>query len=63
MNNHKNNHMKHMLMMILCCALPILAAAVIPFLGIANSPIKSGLAAITPFPVLSRAPVLQSSIW
>mgnify|MGYP001170161680 FL=1 len=49
MNKHKNNPINHMLMMILCCALPILITAAIPFMGTLNTPLKTSLAAITPF--------------
>lgn len=40
MNNQKNNSMKHMLMMALCCGLPILIISIIPFLGASNTALK-----------------------
>ena len=49
MNNKQHGSIKHMIMMVLCCGLPILIFAIIPFLGAANTPLKSGLTAITPF--------------
>ena len=56
MNNHekkenKGGHssMKHMLMMALCCGLPILLIAVLPFVKIVNAGFRVTLASIIPF--------------
>lgn len=56
MNCHGNNHkdgkkhspIKHMLMMVLCCGLPFLIVAILPFINI-GAGFKAGIAAITPF--------------
>ena len=47
-DNNKKSSMKHMLLMVLCCGLPILIAFVVPFLKIGGS-FKSILGTITPF--------------
>ena len=48
---NKGNHssMKHILMMVLCCGLPILLIAVLPFLKIGNTAFRVTLASIIPF--------------
>ena len=48
-NKGGHSSMKHMLMMVLCCGLPILLIAVLPFLKIGNAGFKIGLASIIPF--------------
>ncbi|MEG2018840.1 MAG: hypothetical protein RR128_10335 [Clostridium sp.] len=45
----KKNPMKHMLMMALCCGLPILILAIVPFLGSGNAALKTLLISIAPF--------------
>jgi len=64
MNDHVNDEkkenkgghssMKHILMMVLCCGLPILLIAVLPFLKIGNTAFRVTLVSILPFlcPVL-----------
>lgn len=49
-NNEKNkkSQIKHMLMMIFCCGLPMLIVLALPFLKIAGS-FKTTLGIITPF--------------
>lgn len=47
-NKSKHSSMKHMLLMILCCGLPILIAVLIPFLNISNT-LRLTLGSITPF--------------
>jgi len=47
-NNKKHGPIKHMLMMVLCCGLPILIVGVLPFLNIGGGS-KALLASITPF--------------
>jgi len=44
----KHHEMNHMLMMILCCALPILLVVMLPFLGFAPR-LKLIVLSITPF--------------
>lgn len=46
---HKHGPMKHMLMMALCCGLPLLLLLIIPFLGILGSGFKLTLLSIIPF--------------
>lgn len=45
----KNNPLKHMLMMVLCCGLPLLIVSVVPLLGITNTAVRTTIAGITPF--------------
>lgn len=47
-NNKKHGPLKHMIMMVLCCGLPILIVGVLPFLNIGGGS-KVVLATITPF--------------
>jgi hypothetical protein len=59
MNDHENDEkkknkgghssMKHMLIMALCCGLPILLIALLPFLKIGNTGFRVTLASIIPF--------------
>ena len=44
-----HSSMKHMLMMVLCCGIPILLIVVLPFLKIVNGGFKIGLISIIPF--------------
>lgn len=44
----KHNGMNHMVMMVLCCALPILIVVMLPFLGFAPG-LKLMIVSITPF--------------
>lgn len=47
---HKHSPMNHMLMMVLCCGLPIiLLIVVVPFLGIFGTGFKLTVASIIPF--------------
>ena len=48
-NKDSHSSRKHMLLMILCCGLPVLLIAVLPFLKIGNAGFKLGLASIIPF--------------
>jgi len=48
-NKGKHSSMKHILMMILCCGLPILLIAVLPFLKIGSTSFKVTLLSIIPF--------------
>ena len=47
----KGSHssMKHILMMVLCCGLPILLIAVLPFLKIGNTAFRITLVSMIPF--------------
>ena len=47
-NKVSHGPMKHMLLMVLCCGLPILLIAVLPFLTLGTG-FKVGLASIIPF--------------
>ncbi len=47
-NNKNHSPIKHILMMVLCCGLPILIVAILPLLNIGGS-FKVMLATITPF--------------
>lgn len=46
--NKKHNPIKHMLMMVLCCGLPFLLVAVLPFLNIGGG-FKALITGIAPF--------------
>ena len=48
-NKGSHSSMKHMLMMVLCCGLPILLIIALPFLKIGNTGFRVTLAAIIPF--------------
>ena len=49
-NNGKHNgHHKHMLMMILCCAIPVLIFVLIPFIKNINPSVRNVVLVITPF--------------
>ena len=48
-NKGSHSSMKHILMMVLCCGLPILLIAVLPFLKIGNTAFRITLASIIPF--------------
>jgi len=47
--NKGHSSMKHILMMVFCCGLPILLSAVIPFLKIENTAFRVTLISIIPF--------------
>jgi len=47
-NEKKHSPIKHILMMVLCCGLPILIVGVLPFLNIGGG-FKAVIASITPF--------------
>jgi hypothetical protein len=47
-DNKKHSMIKHMLMMPLCCGLPLLILAVLPFINI-GARFKAGIAGLTPF--------------
>ncbi|HEY5562354.1 MAG TPA: hypothetical protein VIK72_11485 [Clostridiaceae bacterium] len=51
MNNHENKHgpMNHMLMMVICCGLPVLLLIALPFIGIFGAGFKLTLGTIIPF--------------
>ena len=46
--NKKHNPIKHMLMMVLCCGLPFILVAILPFLNIRGG-FKAALTGIAPF--------------
>lgn len=46
--NKKHNPIKHMLMMVLCCGLPFLLVAILPFISIGVG-LKTAIAGIVPF--------------
>lgn len=46
--NKKHNPMKHMVMMILCCGLPIMIVGILPFINIGGG-FKAAIIGITPF--------------
>ena len=46
--NKKHNPIKHMLMMVLCCGLPFILVAVLPFLSIGGG-FKAVITGIAPF--------------
>ena len=48
-NTGSHGSTKHMLMMVLCCGLPILLIVALPFLKIGNSGFKVGLISVIPF--------------
>ncbi|MBU3160829.1 hypothetical protein KPL37_13870 [Clostridium frigoris] len=48
-NKGGHSSIKHILMMVLCCGLPILLIAVLPFLKIGNTAFRITLASIIPF--------------
>jgi hypothetical protein len=45
----KHSSMKHMLMMAMCCGLPIILLLILPFLGIFGTGFKASLASRIPF--------------
>lgn len=47
-NNKSHSSLKHMLHMIICCGIPILIVAVLPFLKM-NAAFKATILSITPF--------------
>ena len=47
--DHKHSPMKHMLMMAICCGLPLLLLLVVPFLGVFGLGFKLTIASIIPF--------------
>lgn len=47
-NGKKSNTLKHILMMVFCCGLPILILAILPFINIGTG-VKGAIAGITPF--------------
>lgn len=47
--HNQQNGMKHMLMMAMCCGLPIILVLILPFLGVLGSGFKSSIASIIPF--------------
>ena len=48
-NKGSHSSMKHILMMVLCCGLPILLIAMLPFFKIGNTAFSITLASIIPF--------------
>lgn len=46
--NKKHNPMKHMLMMVLCCGLPLLIIVALPFINIGGG-LKATIGGIAPF--------------
>lgn len=46
--NKKHNPIKHMLMMVLCCGLPFIIIAVLPFLNVGTG-LKAAIGGIVPF--------------
>lgn len=48
-DGHKHSSMKHMLMMAMCCGLPLLLLLVVPFLGVFGLGFKLTIASIIPF--------------
>ena len=46
--NKKHNPMKHMLMMVLCCGLPLLIIVALPFINIGGG-FKAAIGGIAPF--------------
>lgn len=48
-NGHKHSPMKHMLMMALCCGLPLILLLVVPFLGVFGTGFKLTISSIIPF--------------
>lgn len=62
-NNRSHSSTKHILMMVLCCGLPILLIAVLPLLKIWNSAFGVTLISIIPFlcPLIMLPMMLKSS--
>lgn len=49
-NKHKSHSpIKHMILMVLCCGLPILVVAALPFFKFASPAIRTSLTGIAPF--------------
>ena len=48
-DDHKHRPMNHMIMMLLCCGLPIILLLIVPFLGIFGTKFKFTIASIIPF--------------
>lgn len=48
-DGHKHSPMNHMLMMALCCGLPLLLLLVVPFLSIFGTGFKLTISSIIPF--------------
>lgn len=48
-SNHKHNHIKHMLHMVVCCGLPILIVGMLPIISKLNPSAGSTVAKIVPF--------------
>ena len=46
--NKKHNPIKHMLMMVLCCGLPFIIVAALPFLSVGTG-LKAAIGGIAPF--------------
>ncbi len=61
--NKGHSSMKHILMMVFCCGLPILLSAVIPFLKIENTAFRVTLISIIPFlcPLIMLPMMLKGS--
>lgn len=64
-NGHENGHKghsRHMLLMILCCAIPVVLLLLLPFLGINNPLIRSilsfGMLLICPLMHIMMIPLL-----
>lgn len=54
-NGHKGGHSKHMLLMVLCCAIPIVLLLLLPVLRINNLKLRS----ILPFAALLLCPLMH----
>lgn len=48
-SNHKHSSMKHMLHMVICCGLPILVVAILPFISSLSASVGGFISRIVPF--------------